>query len=115
MVVVVCAGRPDPQRQWSSSPACAGAGRRLSLGGAARLHGLAAREDGRVLRPLGPVLQLVVVDLELLGHLAPALAVEVVVCAALVRVCLLDWRQAGRARDPHSVLLQEAPVPVVAV
>lgn len=61
---------------------------------------------------LWPLLEPVVVQVELLGHLAPIDRVEEEVCSPLVRGRLLRRRDA-RTRDPDPLVLVEAPVSVV--
>lgn len=61
---------------------------------------------------LGPLLEPVVVKVELLGYFAPVDWVEEEVRAPLVSRRLLCGRDA-RPRDPDPLVLVEAPVPVV--
>lgn len=62
---------------------------------------------------LRPALQLAVVEVKLLGLLAPAVRVEVVVRAPLVGRGLLQGGHTRRLRDPHLFLRVVPPFPVV--
>ena len=64
---------------------------------------------------MGALFKLIVIQMELLGHLGPPEAVEEVVEASLVEVRLDLGLHHGPPGDPDSLLLVVSPVSVVAV
>ena len=75
-----------------------------------RIGGDVVMERGRQVRAL---FKLVVVQVELLGHFAPALVVKVVVQATFVQTSLDLWFHHGSPCDPDSFLLVVTPVTIV--
>ena len=59
--------------------------------------------------------QLVIVEVEILGHLAPAMTVKVVVDAPLIGAGLDLRLHAGTPRDPDPLVFVIPPVSVVSV